>query len=289
MMSWLLCKGAISARHAVVVTDFDIHAIWLCHHYSRYFVAIDETREHLEQLGFEHGRISVSGIPVDPVFIEKKDKQTMRHKHALDSDRLTILISAGGFGMVPMEQILSSLKHLKRRFQVVAVCGQNKELRENIQRVSKNFSLDSSGILRVVGYTSEMDEYMAASDLILGKPGGLTACEALTKGLVFVIVSPIPGQEERNADHLVEEGVAIRCNNLPTLAYKIDQLLRDPPRLRAMQENCLRLGRPHAAEQIAREVCELIEEDTGSAVHPAAHRCAVSKHLIAGAGHQQAK
>ena len=49
-----------------------------------------------------------------------------------------------------------------------------------------------------------MDEYMSAADLIVGKPGGLTTCEALAKGLVFVIVNPIPGQEERNSDHLLE-------------------------------------------------------------------------------------
>jgi processive 1,2-diacylglycerol beta-glucosyltransferase len=95
-----------------------------------------------------------------------------------------------------------------------------------------------------------MHEYMAASDLLLGKPGGLTTAEALAMGLVLVIVNPIPGQEERNSDHLLEEGVAIRCNNLPALAYKIDQLLDDPMRLAAMQENVRRVARPRAAFNI---------------------------------------
>lgn len=62
----------------------------------------------------------------------------------------------------------------------------------------------------------------------LDKPGGLPTAETFAKGLVFVIVNPTPGQEERNSDHLLEEGVAIRCNNLPALAYKIDRLLDDP-------------------------------------------------------------
>jgi len=91
---------------------------------------------------------------------------------------------------------------------------------------------------------------MAAADLLVGKPGGLTTSEALAKGLVLVIVNPIPGQEERNADHLLEEGVAIRCNNLPALAYKIDRLLDDPARLAAMQGNVGRLARPHAARDV---------------------------------------
>src|SRR3989442_3960686 len=102
-----------------------------------------------------------------------------------------------------------------------------------------------------------MDEYMSAADLMLGKPGGLTTSEALAKGLVFVIVNPIPGQEERNADHFLEEGVAIRCNNLPALAYKIDQLLDDPNRLTAMRENVRNLARPLVATEMVTRLLEL--------------------------------
>jgi processive 1,2-diacylglycerol beta-glucosyltransferase len=98
---------------------------------------------------------------------------------------------------------------------------------------------------------------MAASDLVVGKPGGLTTSEALARGLVMVIVNPIPGQEERNSDHLLEEGAAIRCNNLPVLAYKIDRLLDDPPRLTAMQANVRRLAHPRAAHDIVEKLLTL--------------------------------
>jgi processive 1,2-diacylglycerol beta-glucosyltransferase len=99
--------------------------------------------------------------------------------------------------------------------------------------------------------TREMNEYMVAADLLVGKPGGLTSSEALASGLARVIVHPIPGQEERNADHLLEAAVAIRCNNLPALAWKIDRLLADPTRLAAMRADARRLARPHAARDIA--------------------------------------
>lgn len=85
-------------------------------------------------------------------------------------------------------------------------------------------------------------------------PGGRRAgreLEALVKGLVPVIVNPIPGQEERNADHLLEQGAAIRCNNLPVLAWKIDGLLDDPARLARMRHNGRRLARPNGAREIA--------------------------------------
>jgi processive 1,2-diacylglycerol beta-glucosyltransferase len=102
---------------------------------------------------------------------------------------------------------------------------------------------------------------MAASDLLLGKAGGLTTSEALARGLAFVIVNPIPGQEERNSDHLLEEGVAIRCNNPPALAYKIDRLLDDPARLASMRAHALRLARPRAAFDVASRLLSLHEEE----------------------------
>jgi processive 1,2-diacylglycerol beta-glucosyltransferase len=104
--------------------------------------------------------------------------------------------------------------------------------------------------VKVVGFTTEMDSYMAASEFLVGKAGGLTSSEALARGLVLVIVNPVPGQEERNCDHFLEEGAAVRCNNLPTLAYKIDDILGNKARLRRMQESARRIGRPRAASEI---------------------------------------
>jgi len=78
--------------------------------------------------------------------------------------------------------------------------------------------------------------------------------------LAFVVVNPIPGQEERNSDHLLEAGVAIRCNNLPTLSYKLNHLLADSNRLARMQTASRKLGRPDAAFDIARRVFYLSDE-----------------------------
>lgn len=250
IISWLKAKQRIATRQAIVVTDFDVHAMWLCHHYEQYFVALDETRVHMERLGIPPEKITVSGIPIDTVFAVEKDKRAMRDKHGLHQDTQTILLSAGGFGVGPMEHIVSSLGELRHPAQVVALCGRNDELRRRIERVAGTFAASARVSVKAIGFTKEMDEYMTASDILLGKPGGLTTSEALTKGLVIVIVNPIPGQEERNSDHLLEDGVAIRCNNLPALAYKIDRLLEDPQRVSLMQSNARRLARPLAAREI---------------------------------------
>jgi processive 1,2-diacylglycerol beta-glucosyltransferase len=250
IISWLKAKERIKCPQAIVVTDLDVHAMWLCHHYEHYFVAIDETRFHMEKLGIPADKITVSGIPTDPIFSKSKDKLEMRAKYGLAPDKTTILISAGGFGVGPIENLMLSLLELKHPAQVIAICGRSEELKNQLDRLAAGVRPESGVTIKVVGFTKDMDEYMTASDILVGKPGGLTTCEALVKGLILVIVNPIPGQEERNSDHLLEEGVAIRCNNLPTLAYKIDKLLDDPTRVEAMRDNVRRFARPHAARTI---------------------------------------
>jgi len=269
IISWLIGQGRLATRQAIVVTDFDVHSQWLCPNYDHYFVAIDETRAHLEELGVPPSKVTVSGIPVDPVFARPKDKLAMRVKHGLRRDGTIILSSAGGFGVGRVDLLMSSLLKLRHPAQVIAICGRNEELHAQLSRQASELPGDARVTLKVVGYTTEMDEYMAASDLVVGKPGGLTTSEALARGLVFVVVSPIPGQEERNADHLLEEGAAIRCNNLPVLAYKVDRLLDDPRRLETMRANALRLGRPRAAFDIVAKVCQL---GPPPVVEPETHR-----------------
>ncbi len=257
IISWLKEKNRLSTRHAIVITDFDVHAVYLCRYYEHYFVALDETKAYLEELGVAGDKITVSGIAIDPVFAEHKDRAAMCLKHGLDPQLPTILVSAGGFGVGPIEKLVQSLAKMRTRAQAVVVCGKNDQLRKRICNLVSGLAGDCPVRIVPIGYTTEMDEYMSAAELMLGKPGGLTTSEALAKGLAFVIVNPILGQEQRNADHLLEEGAAIRCNNLPVLAYKIDKLLGDPQRLAAMRNSARRLGRPRAAYDIVEKLLSL--------------------------------
>ena len=259
IISWLKAKEKIFCPQAIVVTDFDAHALWLCHHYEKYFVALEETKVHLEKLGIPGDKIAVSGIPIDPVFAETKDKFEMREKNGLEKGKITILVSAGGFGVGNIEHLLTALSEIKTPAQIVALCGRNEELKTKLEKLA-NEKLNNQNVnFKPIGFTTAMDEYMSAADVIVGKPGGLTTSEALAKGLVFVVVNPIPGQEERNSDHLLEEGCAIKCNNLPTLAYKFDKLLSDENRFAQMKENVSRLARPKSAETVVENLLKYQE------------------------------
>ena len=272
IISSLVCRKKLKARHSIVVTDFDMHSMWLCRHFDDYFVALDETREHLHTLGVPRERVTVSGIPIDPVFAQLKHKHEMRAKYDLKHNDPAILLSAGGFGVGPVEEIIQSLFQMQHPAQIIALCGKNAELKNRLQQLSDSRSPDALVTIKPVGFTDRMDEYMAASDILLGKPGGLTSSEALSKGLVFVVVNPIPGQEERNSDHLLEQGAAIRCNNLPTLAYKIDRLLDDPVRFAWMRANAQGMSHPRSALEI---VEKLQQESSTSAINTSGqHYCA---------------
>lgn len=257
IISWLKSKGKVGFPQAVVVTDFDAHAMWLCHHYEQYFVALDETKAHLAKIGIPAEKITVSGIPIDPLFAETKDKRAMRDKFGLAQDKLTILVSAGGFGVGNIEHLLQALSDLQTPSQIAAICGRNEELKNRLEKLAREKLNNEKVSFVPIGFTREMDEYMSAADLIVGKPGGLTTSEALAKGLIFAVVNPIPGQEERNSDHLLEKGCAIKCNNLPVLAYKIDELVNDKPRFEAMKANVLKFARPNASREIVEKLSEI--------------------------------
>lgn len=238
-------KRLIDVPLGIVVTDFDAHALWLFRNVDWYFVACDETKAYLEQLGIPEESIHVTGIPIDPVFSRTTAKREARMTHGLDPDMTTILVSVGGFGVGPMELLIRSLDRMKNNAQMVVICGKNEKLHSQISEMKTVHPK------KVLGFTKEMDSLMAAADILVGKAGGLTSSEAFARGLILVIVNPVPGQEERNSDHFLEEGVAIRCNNLPVLGLKIDSLLTDQARMTRMRENVRRFGRPNAAADIA--------------------------------------
>jgi len=140
---------------------------------------------------------------------------------------------------------VTRLKQLRHKTQSIVICGRNDALREKVEEI-----VEGDDNFCVLGYSDRMAELMRTSDLFIGKPGGITTSEALVCGLPMVIVSPVPGQEERNSDRLLEEGVAIKCNDLVVLPYKIDHLLDHPTRLKTMRTLAGKLGRPDSARVI---------------------------------------
>jgi processive 1,2-diacylglycerol beta-glucosyltransferase len=251
IISYLITTGKLDARLSIVVTDLDVHAMWLCRTFHRYFVALEESKVHLVNLGLPAENITVSGIPIDPAFGPVSNRDEMRREAGFDTDRPLFLISGGALGVSPAAGVLDGLARLRHPAQAIVICGKNSEMKAGMERQARAVEAANPGLtFRILGYTDEMHRWMQMSDLFIGKPGGLTTAEALACGLPMIIVAPIPGQEERNSDHLLEKGIALKCNEFTTLAYKIDGLLDHPEQLAAMREKATYYGRPHAAATI---------------------------------------
>jgi len=260
ILAWLIAKKKLHAKHVIAVTDYDVHALWLCRTVDRYYVAIEESEEYLARVGVPREKLCVAGIPIDPLFEQQVGATEARKKLGLAASEPILLLSAGGYGVGPLEQLVKDLLELRRPWQIAAVAGKSEPLKKRLDQLAKSAGKTPSGQSRLVpiGFTAEMDQYMAAADLLIGKAGGLTTSEALARELPMALVEPIPGQEERNADHLLEGGAAIRCNNLPAAAWKIAHLVDQPEKLAAMKRAAKTMAKPAAARVIAQNALGLL-------------------------------
>ncbi|HET9650105.1 MAG TPA: glycosyltransferase [Microlunatus sp.] len=250
LVALMLARGSLDATLAVVTTDYDFQGLWLTSPFTHFFVARHETKAHMAAIGVPSDRIEVSGIPVRGVLGEPVDHAAVRARFGLTAGQPVVLISAGAAGGSYTKTIVQQVLRITAPFQAVIVCGRNDELRREIQQLVG----DRHDQFTVLGYTTEMADLMRIASLFVGKPGGLSSSECMAAGLPMVLINPIPGQEERNSDFLLEEGAAVRCNYTTTIGYKIESLLTNPERMAGMAAAARRVGFPDASTRIASEV-----------------------------------
>jgi len=257
MVSHLRRAGRVAYPQMTVTTDFDIHRLWVHAPCERYFTATEEGRINLSAFDIPLEQITASGIPIDPVFSDPKSAAECRQRHGIVGDRPVVLQLPGGQGFGPAERVHRAILKVQTPLEIVAVAGRNEAVRQRLQ----NIDCPSRHRRQVIGFTDQMDEYMAAADLIVSKPGGLTTSEALARGAAMTVIEPIPGQEERNCDFLLEQGAALKANNLASLSHKIASLIGDADRLQSLRAAAARAGKPMAAFDIARAGLALIGTD----------------------------
>lgn len=244
----------LAAPQAVVVTDFAAHRLWFQPEVSRYFVAAEEVKAHLLSFGTHGDRVRVTGIPIDRRYRTLESKQQARQKLGISPDRGVVLVMAGGLSPQVLATVIGRLRLLRRHLHVVVVCGRTPSL----QQVAGEAAADSDSLVGfdIRGFTDDVPLLMAAADLLLGKPGGLTTSEALASGLPFAVIDPYPLQEEANANFLLEYGAGMRIDPLSTLELKVSRFFADPNRRESMSAAARTLGRPEAAERVARDLLD---------------------------------
>ncbi|HEY4309064.1 MAG TPA: glycosyltransferase [Pirellulales bacterium] len=263
LISTLRTSGKLNQPQVTVCTDFDTHRLWVNQPTDRYFCATDEGSLHLQHYGVPAADIDVTGIPIHPVFAEPADRARCLAQQGLVGDRPILLQLCGGFGVGPVEAVFRSLLAVEKPAEVVVVCGRNAELKETLEKIEPS----ARHRVKILGLTREIDQLMACADLVVTKPGGLTTSECLARGLPMVIVNPIPGQESRNSDFLLESGAGVKVNHVCTLTAKLNELLHDTDRLARLRAAAKSLGHPAAAFEVARRSLAVIGVRSATPAH----------------------
>ncbi|MDB5894478.1 MAG: galactosyldiacylglycerol synthase [Rhodoferax sp.] len=246
MLARLIKRGELHCPVWVQVTDFDLHRLWVHEGMAGYFVANDEVAYRLRAQGIAADRIHVTGIPIMPAFTQPLDRTTCAAEFGLAPDRSTFMLMGGGAGMGRLAHVAERLLALAGDFQLVVLAGKNAQALTDLRALADRFP----GRVFPQGFTHQVERLMACADLIVTKPGGLTTSECMAMGLPMIVNAPIPGQEERNADYLLEQGVALKAMDAVTLEYRIQWLLAQPEKLAAMRERSRATGRGNAGRAV---------------------------------------
>lgn len=241
--------GRLTCPVWVQVTDFDLHRMWVHEGISGYAVGSEELAFRLAAHGVPDAQVMVSGIPVMPGFVAGPARAQAAALIGLDPEQPTVLMMSGGGGSGLQQDTIRALLQ-EQRLQLIVLAGRNEALRRSLQDLSAAYP----GRLRCFGFIDDVHLAMACADLAITKPGGLSTSECLTMGLPMLLVNPIPGQEERNAAYLMQEGAAIRADDPVTLQFRLQKLLADPAQLQRMRERALAIAKPHAAQALLRRL-----------------------------------
>ena len=253
MCSYLKRKEKISARIATIMTDFAPHDQWLVGNdfTDFYFVAHDKMKQYLINNDIPESKIHATGIPISNRFLKKYDKKEILSKYNLSEEKQTILFFGGGefgLGKTRTAEIFENFVVSNANIQIIAVAGRNPKMKATFEEIVERNN--KSDIVKILEFTNEVPELMSISDLVVTKLGGLTTSESLASHLPMVIINPIPGQEEENAEFLESKGIAVWIKKSDNSSQIIKNLLSDTQKLKNMRDNTSFLAKPNSTKDI---------------------------------------
>ncbi|MCC8169241.1 MAG: glycosyltransferase [Oscillospiraceae bacterium] len=243
VMSILSSCGIVTCPTIGIVTDFTVHPFWESTLLDYYVIPDMLLSYEMCKKGIPQEKLLPMGIPIRSQFAMKTDKRQARESLMI-GDKKTILVMMGSMGYGNMKKMLIEMDEYPADFQIICVCGSNKKMKADIDEYSWKKSVYT------YGFVDNVDIMMDAADFIISKPGGLTTSETLAKELPMIVINPLPGQEDRNLNFLVNNGAAIMVNNTYTISEALHQLLSCQWCVDLLKESVKRLGKPNAAASL---------------------------------------
>ncbi len=250
-------KNRITQPVWTCITDFVAHRFWLEPNQAGYFTASEEDAWRLRLRGLTSEDVRAYGIPVMPQFIPPADPSGQKEARiaaarafGFHPEKKIVLLMGGGAGVGDMRLTAEELLKLPSDMQLIALTGRNQSLLHSLEELKQR----CPDRLFPLGFTSDVHQLLAAGDLVITKPGGLTTVECLAMGKPMLVYAPIPGQEEHNADYLLENGAALKAPDLPGLLWRVKRLIEHPELLPQLAAHAKALGKPCAARDILAHV-----------------------------------
>ncbi len=248
---------------ALCITDYGIHSIWITPGIDLYFLPAEqmlyEVMENIDKIGIKKENLLVSGIPTELKFSKEIDKDKIYSNLSFSKDFPIILFYAGLLSLRNIKKILSKILFLEIPYQLILIVGKKEKVRKRLEEFLIDAKDPNLKAWKVYKFVNNMEELLSISSIILTKAGGLITTEALQKGVIPFLIENYPGQEERNADFLLEEGLAIKINQYSGLRYKILKVLKNPKKMKEMKERGMEFSRGDSAIRIADKVSELLK------------------------------
>lgn len=250
-------KGKINCKISTIMTDFEIHSQWLqeTENIDEYFVAHEGMKKAMINKGISESKITATGIPMSERFLEEFDRTEILKEFNLEDNKKTILFFGGGEMGLGKDKTCEILKTLINEFadiQVVAISGRNEVMKEAFNKIV--LENGSSCRVKILEYTKKVPELMSISDLVITKPGGLTSTESLASELPMIIINPIPGQEEQNAEFLEKSGVGVWLKKEDNVKNVLKSVIDSELKLKEMKSNAKKL----ANKKSTHDICEII-------------------------------
>ncbi|NLM50749.1 MAG: glycosyltransferase [Clostridiaceae bacterium] len=246
-------KYLVPHKSIGIITDFTVHPFWEDTDLDYYVTPTHLLNNQCRKKGISLDKVLPIGIPIHKKFSKKISKSEAR-KILNIKDKPTILVMMGSMGYGNVTKIVSQMDNLENDFQILCVCGNNKHAKAAIER--RTFRHD----VYTFGFVDNVDIMMDASDFIVTKPGGLTVSESLAKGLPMILVNPIPGQEDRNLEFLLNNGLSMYVTSTFPIDEAVYQLLSNKERLALIEVFAKNMGKPNAAKDLAEFVLSLKNE-----------------------------
>lgn len=255
-LTWMKQKGLLTIPCVAVATDYACIPFWEETNCDYYVVPHKDLIPEFASCGIPEEKLLPLGIPVRPAFARPASKEDVRRHLGLPENAPLFLVMSGSMGFGKVHLLTHELvSRLENGEQAVIICGNNKKRMRSLR-----LQFHKNPNVHIIGFTRHVAEYMAATDVLFTKPGGLSSTEAAVRRVPLVHTDPIPGCETKNRAFFVSRGMSVTGAHQKELAEAGISLARDDARQIAMRDAQRKNSHPQAGTSITHLLEKLVSE-----------------------------